>query len=411
MFVTAGACALRSSRTMDRLDPCGAIQWTVPQSVVDSEWAGQFPSIAMSGDQWVVAADEMARFDRFASLPAIAIARGAISHTLVGIRGGFFPRLRRDPAVNSYSLLWGQADTSQTPFVWPPRVTDVYSASVTTSGQREGSRRIYSASEVAWDPRRSSSLTTDGSGGLAIAFAAYKKGVGSVVAVLVRRSGVWRISEVRTSSMASYVDVVFSAPGSLVVAFVAPVGGSAIDINSVWTMRSLDDATTWSTPTLIMRSGVNPASYVRLAQSGGVVHLVWGRGTEEAMDPSVMVHSQSQDRGRTWSAPAEAKLGRSFANLRAVATDCALHVVGDEYSGVSRTGSLLYAQWTGETVHVTRPHPDWRLHDPDIAVTPDGDILVVAPGQPTVKATPGFFTVVTRGLMRSINTNEPKERK
>jgi hypothetical protein len=129
-----------------------------------------------------------------------------------------------------------------------------------------------------------------------------RSGTDSYIALVHLRADGVTIDSLPHKGTVAYADAAWGKED--VVAFVGPAPVDETDYNSVMTWRR--DATDWSGPAIVSRSGVRMAHYARIARTADThLHLVWTQelgGKEEALR-----HVSSNDGGRSWSAHADTK--------------------------------------------------------------------------------------------------------
>lgn len=204
-------------------------------------------------------------------------------------------------------------------------------------------------------------------------------------------------------SWAAYVSVA-ARDDHLFVAYVdvdeswvsSPLNPTHHDVNSVFLRISRDGGQTWSSPSLISRSGEYPAHQVQaLLGPRGDVHLLWKQETPHG---TVIRHVLSRDGGTVWSEPHDLVPLGHFDNLGAVVDRCGeLHLVYEDWrAGVDRI-HIDYATWDGQWSAPVHLFESLLAMTADIQLASTGEpILVFVARDADAAATEHFETLYAR---------------
>lgn len=161
------------------------------------------------------------------------------------------------------------------------------------------------------------------------------------------RSG-WRTTRIGRGGLPSFTSLEVDNAGAPIIAFAGSdptVRGS--DGQHLYVMRSDNGSGTWSTPTLVHRSGLGGVVQPRiLASEGHVLNLVWAQRREGATLPDTVHVATSRDGGRTWRSGPRLGVPGGLRTLEAVIDwSGRLHIAGAlaRSTALTADGDVMYA--------------------------------------------------------------------
>jgi hypothetical protein len=158
------------------------------------------------------------------------------------------------------------------------------------------------------------------------------------------------------------------------VAYLAAADNSRQDVNSVFVVGSADAGKSWDEPHLVWRSGVRPASSVRLRMApNGALHLLWAQ--QDSSGAPVLRHFVRRATGDLWASVDEFSLKGGFNALQVATDACSqLHVVFENYPRMGPEGSLTFSTWAGSWAKPSGLFAAWRPIEPALSMSPTGKI-------------------------------------
>jgi hypothetical protein len=284
-----------------------------------------------------------------------------------------YPKLVSGPG-NAFSLFWAEPAGTSAPSdsAWDLMVSPAASVWAATYSPESGWStpvRVYSGG-IEWSVFFVDQVILDGSSLTVVAPKDLLRG-GELVQ-LVLAAGHSRSREITGDAVIQ--PSVALVGGQLFVAFLAGAAVSGSDVNSVFVMASQDGGITWSKPSLVSRSGSQPANEVKLRVGPDEsLHLVWKQS--QTTGPHLLRHVVSRDSGRTWSAPNDLMAPDDATNLRAAVDSCGrLHVI---FENARPIGSLDHAIWDGHWESSHRLFPDLHAADAALTANPAGGVTLV----------------------------------
>jgi hypothetical protein len=272
-------------------------------------------------------------------------------------------------------LVWGEPDESGVGHIrareWlVQRVTTLWTATLSMSGEWSAARVIYRDPSLAW-PARGSSDNFGGTDPLQAAVVPSRTQSAWLdrtarVHALPAETGYGYLS-LHVDSDASYLSYIAAANLDKVRPTVGPDGTLLrSDQNSVFVASSKDAGVTWDPGRLVSLSGENPAYDVQV-QVGRLhdVHLVWNQSLHSGA--SVIRHVVSTDGGVSWGRPDDLPLQGHVENIQTGIDDCGtIHVVYEDWSNGVGDTRLIYARWSGSWSNVEALFPDLVSMTPEL---------------------------------------------
>jgi len=209
---------------------------------------------------------------------------------------------------------------------------------------------IAAFESMRWTPAFVSSLLALRDGTMAVAIPIFATSTRGGVAFLRYSAGRWDRHEIplALSLEPSYVDIEALSTGTIALTYVAAASGPGRDINSVFATFSSDGGSHWAPPSLVSRSGTEPAFDARLAaQNNDDVALIWTRSRTGSLIPDRLQSSRYLAKRSRWAD----QLGIPAANprnLTALSAPCgAVTVLFFEADDSARTSLMMSS--LGET--------------------------------------------------------------
>jgi hypothetical protein len=360
---------------------CRVSRWSKPTSIEWSDGITWHSSVAQSEHGTYVFGDDQPWFRPVASdreLITLDIAnRSSITQPGAGKRFLFPLAIGMRDGVQ---LVWGEGGVAR-------GGSDAYVTEIWWARYRVGSgwadaRRVYSAPTIYW-VKATIGRTASGDDERAFFTAPIWDDRGSGVLLVRSQSDSAVSSVIRVRGGVAYTSISQQSSGKVLIAFVGSDPTARHDRNSLFVLRSNDNAKSWSQPILVSRSGLSAATEVHvLTDSSNAWHLVWHQSRSNGQLPDVLRHEISRDDGRTWSAPQDLPLPSEVTLIRAAIDRCgALQLVGEYHPNGSTVGArLLYTRLTRDSTWsaLTTLYPTTTLTDPDLSAGPDGAITLTA---------------------------------
>ena len=227
---------------------------------------------------------------------------------------------------------------------------------------------------------------------------------------LTLNRGAWKVGTLPARGMGG--NIAAGPRGRLYMTYIARGASGHGPANDVLMIQSNDAGNSWSSPITISSLGYNRATNARvLANTTGVVHLLWGQNLSGGLFPQVVRHIVSHDGGREWSEPDDLPLPEDgLSKWNAVLDSCgSVHVVINsvvagkpDASGKPRPLPLLsYARWSGSWSKARQLFSTSELRDVKLAANGDGIVYLVG-AAPHTPITEHDFDVVVSALHRML---------
>ncbi len=364
---------------------CGDSEWSAPRPVAGVP-AGSIlrnVSLALRGEHGYVVGNDIWLFDSLPSPPRPLLVLTLDGRDIGEPAGDFHfadPRALLD-TDGTLHLLWAEPADGWRPvkrWEWAgfrQHYGTLWHAAYAPATGWTSPVRIYASSHITWH-HGMAEAAFDPATGLHGVIA--DDAAGTMVH-LSRAQGAWETRPIPGIARAPvYISVAVDGSGRVYVAYVDALRGTRGDANSVFLVRSPDGGRTWLPPQLISRSGGDLATQLRvLAAPDGTAHLVWAKNVSGGLEPQVIRHVRSGDKGETWSAPEDVDIPDGLGTLNATVDACgAVHVIheshADERNAQSDVRRLFYARWNGRWSTLESPFGDLNSTEADMVAGSDG---------------------------------------
>ena len=273
------------------------------------------------------------------------------------------------------TVIWGESPGTPVTIAaaWPPTTTHLWAARFDGDHWSKPGQ-VFQADEIKWQKESIGRFTQ--SNGSSWVAAPYRLGTNSGVVIGRFHGDSVDLRQMSSRAPVGYAAIVVRASGQMLLAFVAPDLSVERDGNSVFVVTSSDGGTTWSTPTLVSRSGLHPATQVRAIVDGdGFVHLIWLQDT--ANKELVLRHVVSRDFGLGWSEAQDLNAGPSITLLRVAYEACGSIAAIFEARRAGESG-LYQSLWDGAWTAPSRLFPELMATDPDLVAQTSGGLVLTA---------------------------------
>jgi hypothetical protein len=377
---------------------CGRGEWTRPRPAfrqpAGTRLSAQDPSITVGVREAYIAGNDIAIYDGRAIVePPVTIA--ILGGALIGRPKGQF-NFVRPKVIEDYRerlhLLWAEPSTQgrllATDEWGSAQVVTIWAATYTPSIGWTSPERVLEGRPFVWTQTHiwKEQAIGKGTGGamraggvIALPVALFVPELYSPLLLLRLTDDRWIVDSIPNKVMGGKSSPSFASIGPReFIAYLGPDPAAQRDANSVIFQSSTDGGRTWSTASVVSRSGTQPAYDVQISVGkGGAVHLTWLQSTGN--DTATLRHSVSYDNGASWSTPDGYGGAPAARNeLRTVVDACgALHAVFENWSDGGNHSHLEHIVWAGGWQAPTRLFDGWYSRSAELALTSHGDPILV----------------------------------